>query len=115
MNNKPHNILRNHRKQHPLTQPDVAFLLNLKDGSTLSRFENGNRPISIDVILAYHLLFDTTLGSFFADHRDTVKNRICSRIRPLINQLEQENGLLRPDRRISYLKQTLTRLNGENL
>lgn len=111
---KPDHILRDHRRQHPLTQADVAFLLNLEKASSISRFENGNRPLSIDVVLAYHLLFETQLGSLFADYRETIRSRIASRIPALIKLIDTDEVAGRSEARITYLKSTLTRLNHEN-
>lgn len=104
-------VLRVHRKQTHLTQSDVAFLLNHKDNSSISRCEKGERPPTVDIVLTYHLLFDSQLGTFFADHRQKVKSRLASRINPLIASLEQEQPSPRNLGRIQYLKQALTRLN----
>lgn len=106
----PFHILRIHRKRTHLTQSDVAFLLNLKDNSLISRYEKGERPPTIDIILTYHLLFDSQLGSFFADHRHHIKSRIASRIKPLIVSLERELPSDKNKGRIQYLREVLNRL-----
>jgi len=106
----PFHILRVHRKRTHLTQSDVAFLLNLKDNSHISRCEKGERQPTIDIILTYHLLFDSQLGSFFADHRQLIQRRIASRLQPLIASLEEEAPTEKTLGRIHHLKKALTRL-----
>lgn len=104
------NTLRIHRKQSQLTQTDIAYLLNLSDNSPISRIENGERLPSIETLLAYHLLFDSQLGDFFVVHRETVKHRVVSRIKPLVKQIEEEPRTVRSQGRIEFLLKTLAKL-----
>ena len=106
-----HNNLRLYRKQSRLTQNDIAYLLNLSDNSPISRMENGERLPSIEVLLAYHLLFDSQLGDFFIVHRETVRQRLSSRIKPLVKQIEEEPRIARNQVRIDFLLTTLIKLN----
>lgn len=108
-----HHQLQGFRKQHRITQSDVAYLLNYKNSAHICRSETGERSPTIDIILTYHLLFDTQLGSFFADRRATIKNRIVSRIKPLIAQIEHEQIKSANQGRIAFLKDVLVRLNGD--
>ena len=110
----PYKPLRTIRKQHSITQTDVAYLLNLKRNSNVSRYENGKRPPTIDVILAYHLLFETELGAFLTEHREHIKNRIVSRIVPRIAEIEREPFNPQAPNRIAFLKKTLNRLNNNS-
>jgi transcriptional regulator with XRE-family HTH domain len=104
-------LLRTHRKQHRLSQSDVAFLLNLKNNSQISRSENGDRSPTIDIILAYHLLFDTQLGDFFMQRRNTIKSRMLSRITPLRKEIQKETPTAKVNSRLKFLDEALIRLN----
>jgi transcriptional regulator with XRE-family HTH domain len=106
-----HHQLQDHRKKNFITQKDVAYLLNFKNSVNISRSETGDRPPTIDIILAYHLLFDTQLGSLFADRRNTIKSRIVSRINPLIARIEKEEANPINQARIASLKEIIARLN----
>lgn len=111
-----YNKLRLHRKQTQLTQADIAYLLNHSDNSGVSRVESGERQASIDILLAYHLLFDTQLGDFFVEHRDTIRRRMASRIKPLVSRIEREATprTAKSEGRVSYLLKALSKLNREN-
>jgi len=50
--------LRTHRLKSGLTQKDVAALLGLETGSTISRIEKSNHIPSVKVILGYCVLFE---------------------------------------------------------
>ncbi|MDO8240989.1 MAG: helix-turn-helix transcriptional regulator [Candidatus Moranbacteria bacterium] len=50
--------LRTYRIKSGLTQKDVAALLGLETGSTISRTEKGNGTPSVKVILGYCVLFE---------------------------------------------------------
>lgn len=50
--------LRTYRIRSGLTQKDVAALLGLETGSTISRTEKGNDIPSVKVILGYCVLFE---------------------------------------------------------
>ncbi|MBI1289184.1 MAG: helix-turn-helix domain-containing protein [Flavobacteriales bacterium] len=105
------NTLRLYRKQSHLTQADIAYLLNHSDNSSISRCESGDRPISIEILLAYHLLFNTQLGDFFVQQRDTIRHRIASRIKPLVARIEKESDTPKSKHRVDQLLKTLVRLN----
>ncbi len=102
-----YNTLQLHRKQAQLTQADLAFLLNHRDNSYISRCENGERQVTIDILLAYHILFGATVSEFFVNQRSTIKNRIASRIKPLVSQLERETNSPTQQERITFLLQFL--------
>jgi transcriptional regulator with XRE-family HTH domain len=108
-------VLRTHRRKTQLTQSDVAYLINLKDNSSISRCEKGDRPPTVDIILTYQLLFETHLGELLIAHREKIKNRIASRIKPLIASIEQEPPSDKTIARMEYLKQALKRLNEKGL
>lgn len=107
------NYLRTHRKQTQITQSDIAFLLDKEDRSHLSRCERGNRAPSISMLIAYHLLFDTPVVSFFATQRRTIREDLIERIDLLITELGRETHTENVRLRIAYLQNALTRLTNE--
>lgn len=111
-----YNKLRIHRKQTQITQADIAYLLNHSDNSSISRVESGDRQPSIEILLAYHLLFDMEIGDFFLDQRDVVRRRIASRIKHLVRQIENECEQQNPkiQQRTSNLLKALGKLNWTN-
>lgn len=113
--NKSHHKLAMYRKHHPVTQSDVAFLMNYKDNSLVSKYEKWHRPPTVDFILAYHVLFDTQLGMYFAERRNHIKNRLASRIRPRIAEIKSEPPTSKSKARIAFLEELLTRLNHRSL
>jgi len=110
-----YNQLRLHRKQHRLTQSDLAYLLNLKDNSSISRCESGRRSPSVDILLGYHLLFDTQLGSFFVEQREHIKSRIISRIRPLMTLIENEPRTSKTLGRMEFLEDAFKKLKRNSI
>lgn len=107
------NYLRTYRKQTQITQSDIAFLLNKEDNSNLSRCEKGKRSPSLEMIMVYHLLFNTPVISFFTNQRDTVKQNLIRRITERIEELQREEPTENIQSRIEYLQQALKRLTQE--
>jgi len=105
----PINFLRIYRKRSPLTQADVAFLRNLPDYSNISRYEKGQRAASIEFLLTYHYLFETSIELFFGPQAEIIRSELIERIRLLINNLKNENDP-NNDTRIKFLEEVLIRL-----
>ena len=49
--------LRSHRKRSGLTQKELAFLVGVKSGAQLSRFERLKRPPSAETLIALMIVF----------------------------------------------------------
>lgn len=105
-----HNYLRWYRKRSHLTQEDLIFILEIKDKSLVSRWEQGERKPDIYTLLAYHLLFDIPIEVLFARQRHKLIKYIHERISLRIKFLKDN----RPDghalKRIEFLNEILTRL-----
>ena len=111
---KPINFLRLYRKRTPLTQGDIAFLLGLSDESNISRYEKGQREPSIDVLLFYHLLFDTTIESFFEYQSGDAGNQLTIKINDLILELEKDSANPKNIARIKFLESVIIRLTNKS-
>ena len=103
------NYLRVYRKKAHLTQADIAQLMDHEDASNLSRRENGKREPSTQMLLVYHLLFDTPIEAFFKIEKMNLKQKLISRIKDLIVQLETSHSI-NTRQRILTLEAALTRL-----
>lgn len=107
---QPINFLRLYRKRSPLTQADIAFLLGLPDYSNISRCEKGQRAPSVELLLVYHLLFNTTVESFFEHKSEIVRSDLVLRIEQLLKDLRKEDDNSNGPPRIVFLEQSLKRL-----
>lgn len=107
-------LLRFHRNESRLTQSDVAYLLNITDESVLSRREKGERPLNIELILGYHLLFDVPIHDLFSPKLIVVKNTIQRRIEPLRDILMKSPQVSRVRPRLEFLERLITRLSETN-
>ena len=58
MNTAVTNYLRTHRKRSGLSQVEVAYLLGLKSGQIVSRYERLDRTPSLETALACQIIFD---------------------------------------------------------
>lgn len=110
MSNPP-NYLRMYRRKSPLSQGDIANLLRLGDKNSISRYESGQRKPAIEVLLVYHLFFDTSIEFFFEPLLRIITERLIERIPPYINILLEDKDDPKISLRIDYLKKVLTRLS----
>ena len=105
------NSLGFHRKLSPLTQSDIAILLDLPDHSVICRYEKGSRPPSIETLLVYHLIFDVTIESLLKIQREAVRAEIIYLVQLLLRNLKARDKIPKIRRRITFLEEALTRLN----
>lgn len=106
-----HNYLQIYRKRSSLTQPDVAFLMEHQDHSKLSRYEKGQRTPSIEMLLAYHLLFDVPIEAFFERQKQELHLRILRRIHDLRNELKARDNIPKAEIKIEFLEGAINRLS----
>ena len=110
----PINFLRLYRKRTPLTQGDVAFLLGLSDESNISRYEKGQREPGLDFLISYHLLFNTSIESFFEYKSRERCDELMEKIKNLIVALNNETTSSKNTERIRFLESVIIRLTKEN-
>lgn len=104
------NYLRLYRKKSPLTQSDIAFLLQLPDYSNISRCEKGHRVPNIDLLITYHYLFKVPIESFFELQSNEILVSLKHRIELLIKELKESSPPIYNGSRIKYLEETLISL-----
>lgn len=109
MSNAP-NYLRVYRKRSPLTQGDIGFLMSFPDYSNISRYEKGQRTPSIEILLVYHLLFNTSIEQFFEPNLEIVHSNLLERMENLIVDLKNESSIQNNSSRIKFLELVINRL-----
>ncbi len=75
---------RTFRKRSGLSQQEVAFLLDLKSGQMVSRYERLSRTPSSAVLLAAVILFDVSPHDLLPGICKKVEKRIAIRAKTLI-------------------------------
>jgi transcriptional regulator with XRE-family HTH domain len=106
-----HHYLTISRKRSRLTQSDVSYFLNLKDPSSVSRWEAGEREVPFEALLIYHILFQIPIQDYISKQKKCSKEGITKRIPVLLEELKQLERTPRVQRRIDFLNNTLTRLS----
>ena len=96
--------MRTYRKRYPLTQGDIAFLLNRSGNAPLSKEEGGLQKPSIDTILFYHLVFETSITKLFPKHKEKLVESLKQRLPLLIERLRSSTDLAVVGPRISFLQ-----------
>jgi transcriptional regulator with XRE-family HTH domain len=112
MKEKSH--LRTNRKKTAITQSDIVFLLQQNGNSYLSRCEKGTRIPSLEIIIAYHLLFNVPALTYFNAYLEEVKQHMVARIPPLIAELREQEPKMNVLSRIDHLHHTLIKLTFNN-
>lgn len=105
-----HNYLRWYRNKSQLTQDDLIFILDVKDKSLVSRWEQGERKPDIFTLLGYHLLFEIPIEVLFGRQKATLIPLIRERIELRIQQLKANKPDGRALKRIDYLNHLLSKL-----
>lgn len=105
-----HNHLRACRKNSPLTQSDIAFLLQLSDESNISRWEQGQRSLNIDVLLFYHILFNTPIEHLIERYKRNTENTLCEKITSLVALLKKNGLNEKVSCRVTFLETVIKRL-----
>lgn len=99
-----------HRKRSPLTQGDIAFLMKLPDESNISRCEKGQRSPSVEMLLVYHHLFDTSIETFFEPQSRMVLLSLLEEVERLIHDIQKEENIPKNSLRIKFLEEVIIRL-----
>lgn len=96
-------ILKIYRRKTELSIENVSFLLSYSDSSTLSRCERGIRKPSIEILLAYNILFEASIDKLFENERRCTLMKIALNIDPLINSLLIQEETRKNRERIVFL------------
>lgn len=104
------NSLRLVRKRTKLTQIDMASILKTPDFANISRWEQGLKTPSLDILIGYHLLFNIPIESLFERQKNTPRKTLIPRIEERIKYLKMLEPDLKIQGRIDCLIAILKRL-----
>jgi transcriptional regulator with XRE-family HTH domain len=106
----PPNYLKVYRKRSYLSQEDISILMDYPDSTSISRYEQGERTPTIELLLTYHHLFNTPIESFYEQESEIIKVKLIQRIIQLVPELKKEQITLKNTLRIQFLEETIKRL-----
>lgn len=102
--NKLDNYLRTHRKKLGLSQREVAFLLGCHSGAKVSRYERSARIPTLNVILAYEVIFRKPASELFAGLYDRAERQTLRNLRLLLSRLRRRRDSSGLARKIAHLR-----------
>lgn len=84
------NYLRAHRKRLGLSQVDVAFLLGVRGGSKVSRYEHFRRIPTLETALALEYILHTQVHDLFAGLAEEAERAARRRAQYLLRRLAHD-------------------------
>jgi transcriptional regulator with XRE-family HTH domain len=106
----PHNFLRVVRKRTQLTQIDIASILRLPDIANVSRWEQGLKRPGVEVLLAYHLLFNVPIEALFERQKHELRQILIPRVHDRIAHLKTLGNDPKVTSRMAFLASVSDRL-----
>ena len=73
------NYLRSNRKRLALSQDEVAFLLGVKSGTKVCRYERFNRQPTLETALAFEVIFQKPVSESFGGLYQKVEEEVAAR------------------------------------
>lgn len=109
MNRRPlKNYLRTHRKRLAFTQGELAELLGCRDGAKISRYECSKRPMPLETVIAYLVVFDVPVTDLFAGDYLEIRRRTAARARLLLVKLSRQPVTPLLERKIQFLRRIIS-------
>jgi len=91
---KVHCYVRAHRKRLGLSQAELARLLGIKAGTTISRLEGLTRLPDLRTALAVEILFGVSIGNLFPKVFDEVEAKLLERANEFYDELQGNSSTL---------------------
>lgn len=107
----PMHNLKWYRKRADVSQQDIAVLLDIIP-QTLTRYENGARDPTLEVIIAYHILFGATLHELFEPLFKKIQQKLVERSKIMIDTINRDASP-KGNQRITYLQSIVNLLAEE--
>jgi len=101
--------LRTYRRRSGLSQEDLAFLLGLKSGQIISRYERLDRVPSLETVLACQLLFDALPHELYPGLYAKVESITRRRTKTLIARIAEHPDQERLARKHAFLLRIVER------
>lgn len=109
MNN--HNeILKKVRTSTPLLIDDIRALIGQKSWSPLSRVESGKQAPTLDMVMVYHLLFQSPMSTLLVGDIQFHKRKLVKHLQQRITFLKAQYNSYELSDRINYLERQYERL-----
>jgi transcriptional regulator with XRE-family HTH domain len=86
------NYLRTHRKRAGLSQMETAFLLGVKSGTKISRYENLARIPDLATVFALEAIYRVPARELFAGMFDDVQRAVRARARRLAKRMSKNSS-----------------------
>lgn len=80
------NHLRANRKISALSQDEAAFLLGIKNGDTVCRYEQFDRVPSLETALAFEAIFKRSVSELFPGMYQRIEQEVASRAKALVEK-----------------------------
>lgn len=98
------NYLRTYRKRFSLSQDEVAFLLGVKSGTKVSRYERRSRQPKLETVLGYAVIFGVQGRTLFAGIFNEVEGAIIRRAQVLARKLSAARQTPVIERKLTLLR-----------
>jgi transcriptional regulator with XRE-family HTH domain len=85
--------LRSYRKHAHLTQDDLAYLLGVRAGGKVSRYESGTRTPSLETGIAYEAALGVPVCKIFRGRCEEIQEIVAERRRRLEARRERRQGI----------------------
>ena len=82
------NYIEMHRQQVGLSQDELAFLIGVEKGASVSRYELGLRFPSLEAVLALETVLSQPIQNLYAGIAENVVDSVASRARTLLESLD---------------------------
>lgn len=80
--------LLTYRKRTGLSQDEIAFLLGISSGTSVSKHETGARTPHLDAALSYEIILGPSVQELFAGRHTELARQIHRRAAKLLSRLE---------------------------
>ncbi len=108
MSRKLKSYLRTCRLKSGLTQQDLAFLLELKNSSNISRAEKDGVHLPAHILLSYCVIFDVSPAELVPGLLNDIEKTVVTRAKALQKELESNDLTPATLERISFLKKLIS-------
>src|SRR5439155_10104206 len=108
------NYLKASRKRTGLSQADVAYLLGVRSGTKISRYERFSRVPNLETALALEALYHLPVADLFAGIADDAADEVLRRARRLERRLLSRANSPAVTRKLAALQQIVA-VNGEEV
>lgn len=108
------NLLVSHRKRAALSQEEMAFLLGTLGGSQISRYERFTRGPSLEIVLAYEVIFGKPASRLFTGLCKEIRERVLGRARVLVHKVRRRKPSPENTRKIKVLESIIQKYSSNN-